>query len=468
MRSDRNKNKRALGRAFSKLNGLNALQIVMVMGAMVLLLITFSYSVRDTMDINRSKNILKVAADLKISGGADCSDLAIIDVNDRDDFKKRGIRGITTLRFGNPLRQYGVVSVLPDTYIDLKDDGVCNGKPLYNSFDPEHPNRFLRNIKSVTDFDTYAYITVDDETIMEVTNMLGVIRLKVKKEDISDINKYQKKIAKKYGVSHIKKVREPGIQGMNGLQAAAYARLGRGEHPSTKHAKYIRMVIKRIFRNLRNGSLSDLAIVRRMLLDGPNNIDDDYFIQLAARIKAYEAGRTMKWPMSYNRRTLNDLEGVVFPIKLVKDNRTLHKDWLGEYWYKKAGPNVRIEARTSREALDEILRIKKAKKEAARRAKEERERKEKEEREKEQNKKNKDEMDKPRKNDRDLGGDDDDEDDEDDGNTGGNRSNNGNRGNGGNNNGGGNNGGNNNGGGNNGGGSGGEDPGKEIPEGDIG
>ena len=62
MRSDRNKNKRALGRAFSKLNGLNALQIVMVMGAMVLLLITFSYSVRDTMDINRSKNILKVAA----------------------------------------------------------------------------------------------------------------------------------------------------------------------------------------------------------------------------------------------------------------------------------------------------------------------------------------------------------------------------------------------------------------------
>ena len=45
MRSDRNKNKRALGRAFSKLNGLNALQIVMVMGAMVLLLITFSYSV---------------------------------------------------------------------------------------------------------------------------------------------------------------------------------------------------------------------------------------------------------------------------------------------------------------------------------------------------------------------------------------------------------------------------------------
>ena len=146
-------------------------------------------------------------------------------MNDRDDFKKRGIRGITTLRFGNPLRQYGVVSVLPDTYIDLKDDGVCNGKPLYDSFDPEHPNRFLRNIKSVTDFDTYAYITVDDETIMEVTNMLGVIRLKVKKEDISDINKYQKKIAKKYGVLHIKKVRELGIQGMNGLQAAAYARL---------------------------------------------------------------------------------------------------------------------------------------------------------------------------------------------------------------------------------------------------
>ena len=62
MRSDRNKNKRALGRAFSKLNGLNALQIVMVMGAMVLLLITFSYSVRDTMDINRSKNIQNTAS----------------------------------------------------------------------------------------------------------------------------------------------------------------------------------------------------------------------------------------------------------------------------------------------------------------------------------------------------------------------------------------------------------------------
>ena len=55
MRSDRNKNKRALGRAFSKLNGLNALQIVMVMGAMVLLLITFSYSVQCNNGIHNSK-----------------------------------------------------------------------------------------------------------------------------------------------------------------------------------------------------------------------------------------------------------------------------------------------------------------------------------------------------------------------------------------------------------------------------
>ncbi len=464
--SEKRREKQGLASAFFlRMNRLNALQVIMVIGSMLLLAITFSYSIRDTLDINRSKNILKVAADLKISGGANCSDLAIIDVNDRDDFKKRNIRGITTLRFANPLQQFGVVSVLPDTYIDLKDDGLFNGKPLYDSFDEDKPHKFLSNIKSVTDFDTYAYITLDDEMIMEVTNMLGVIRLNVKKEDISDINKYQKKIAKKYGVSHVKKIREPGVQAMNGLQTAAYARLGRGEHPSTKHAKYIRIVIKRIFRNLRNGSLSDLAIVRRMLLDGPNNVENDYFVQLAARIKAYTAGRTMKWPMSYNRRTLNDLEGVVFPIKLVKDNKTLHEDWLGEYWYKKAGKDVRIEDRTSKAALDEILRIKKAKQEAARRAKEEKERKEKEEQENEQKNKNKNEVDRPRKRNDDLGGDgNEDEDDPEDGS-------NGNKNNGGGNNGnnggsGGSNGGGH-GGGNNGGGSG-ENPGDEIPEGDLG
>ena len=152
--------------------------------------------------------------------------IALFGVDSTDGQLKKGSRSDTIMvaSINQDTGEIRLVSVYRDTYLNLSNDRYdkCNG--AYSKGGAEQAMAMLNmNLDlNITDF-----VTVGYEAVIDCVNGLGGVYIDVDSEEIKHINNYQKSILRDTDIDEeLIMVDNTGYQLLNGLQAAAYCRIG--------------------------------------------------------------------------------------------------------------------------------------------------------------------------------------------------------------------------------------------------
>lgn len=129
-------------------------------------------------------------------------------------------------------------SFIRDTYVDI--DGYGKGR-INAAYMFGGPQLAIKTINKNFNMDIRDYYTVNFSGLADIIDGVGGLDINIKENEIKEINKYVREIAK------IKKQRptpitRPGIQRLNGKQAVAYARIrkvGNGDFDRTERQKEV-------------------------------------------------------------------------------------------------------------------------------------------------------------------------------------------------------------------------------------
>ena len=176
-----------------------------------------------------------------------------------------------------------LVSVYRDTYLNLGNDSYkkCNA-----AYSKGGAKQAVGMLNMNLDMDITQFVTVGYAGLAEVIDGLGGVWIDVDEDEIKHINNYQYSIIGKYAKKYlgdvpselnftpddyfkdydVTVVRQPGLQLLNGLQAAAYCRIRYVGNDFQRTARQ-REVIKAIETQAKQASLSTLTKVFESAVD---------------------------------------------------------------------------------------------------------------------------------------------------------------------------------------------------------
>jgi LCP family protein required for cell wall assembly len=148
-------------------------------------------------------------------------------------------------------------SLMRDLYVKIDGHGMNKLNAAYAYGGPELA---IKTINENFDMDIKDYVTANFAGLSDIIDAVDGIQINVKEQEIQQINKYMKEVAK------IKK-KQPtplindGVQRLNGIQAVAYARIrkvGNGDFERTERQKSVLMAL---FTKLKKSRISSYPFI---------------------------------------------------------------------------------------------------------------------------------------------------------------------------------------------------------------
>ncbi|MDY5423151.1 LCP family protein [Hornefia butyriciproducens] len=341
---------------------------IILLAVLALFAVCLAFDIQSGIDTHRAKEIKKAQAEYNLTGVGGCSDIVLINTGMKDarDIADKDIQNIMVVSFEDDARKaIQLTSLKRMTYVPGATGKT--GTALYKKYSAAHPENLLDAVQTMTGFRTDAYLAINDRTIIRMVRKIGVIQLNIDSDEIAELNRYQKILARKFHLADYTEITQPGIQPVTALQAAAYALIGSDAPEKSSSDRHARTVVRKIIRAIHGCSMADMEEYRHILMTGDNNFRSEYSMQVAARLEAYKLQHAVRWPQTFERHTYHGTR-YVFPVTAVSNARHLQID-LFEGTKFKAAREMRIYDKKIREALRDIEAIR-AEKEAARMAKE--------------------------------------------------------------------------------------------------
>ena len=312
---------------------------------------------------------------------ADIDDFVIINtgLEDCKTVEKKNIRNLTVMHFADNQKNVYPIQVQSMTYARFEESGTkykLEGGMIREAFSHDKPEVLFNALNNMADLDVSRYLVVNYGTIVRLVDRMQFIRLNVKQDDIEEINKNQKEIQEKLKIGTIKEIKVPGSQQLNGLQAAAFAMM-KGKGGDSKHDRKqttnFTKVVGKIIANMKESNMADLMKDKDIIFEGDNNIDNDYLVQMAARLLSYKKMDRVTWPSNYVFKTYDGTR-YKFANTVSENARKLHVEAFGETGYE-ISERVKECNAFNKNMLNRIEEIRKQREEEERIKKEEEERK---------------------------------------------------------------------------------------------
>lgn len=177
-----------------------------------------------------------------------------------------------------------LVSVYRDTYLNLGNDTY---KKCNSAYSKGGAKQAVGMLNMNLDLDITQFVTVGYAALAEVIDGLGGVWIDVDEDEMKHINNYQYSIIGKYAKKYLGEipsdlnftpddyfkdynlvvVRTPGMQLLNGLQAAAYCRIRYAGGSDFQRTARQREVIKAIETQAKQASLAELTKVFESAVD---------------------------------------------------------------------------------------------------------------------------------------------------------------------------------------------------------
>ena len=155
-------------------------------------------------------------------------------------------------------------SFMRDLYLDLPD-GSGDKQNLNYTMAYGGPELILKTINYNFNLTVDKFIHVSLHTLPTIIDKLGGVELNITSDELNFINGYIKGIDSENGTS-TEKLTSPGLQTLNGTQAAAYCRIRYTEGSDFKRTERQRDVLAALFEKFKTASITDLAVMMNDIL----------------------------------------------------------------------------------------------------------------------------------------------------------------------------------------------------------
>lgn len=167
-----------------------------------------------------------------------------------------------------------LVSVYRDTYLNQSDDTYNKATQAYFRGGPEQA---INMLNMNLDLDITDYVTVDFAAMVDVIDLLGGIEINIQTEaEVVHLNNYAIETSKVSGVKTTK-VKKPGLQVLDGVQATSYARIRYTAGDDFRRTERQREVIEAIVAKAKKANIVTL-----------NKIIDEVFPQVSTSLTMKE------------------------------------------------------------------------------------------------------------------------------------------------------------------------------------
>ena len=263
------------------------------------------------------RNILILGSDARADEDIDYSRTDAIIVMSINK-KNNDVRLISVMRDSYLKMAYGDEMILDKlTHAHAYGGGVNTAATLNRSLDLNISEYIVFNWKSVAD-------TVDT---------LGGIKVKVRENEIDDLNRYGKETAENVGGTFTR-IEKAGVQTLDGVQATTYCRIrktsGGDAGRTVRYKKILSGVMKKaITRPDKIGKVVDII--------SPNirtNMSQKDMFTAGVRAPLFDMKKGFTWPFDYYAGYLPDGISYVVPVTLESNVRELHEKAFDQQGYQ--------------------------------------------------------------------------------------------------------------------------------------
>jgi len=216
-----------------------------------------------------------------------------------------------------------LTSVYRDTMLDIDEDGEHKLDKVTRAYMYGGPLSLMRTLNRNMDLNIKEYIKVNWQTVADVTDAMGGLKLNVKDYEIDEMNKYIKSTNKTLHGNKTK-IKKAGWQTLNGIQTVTYCRIRKVGNGDYERSERMRRTLKAAFKKAKTMKLSELNdIANATLPEIGTDISAESMTKMAIKAFDYKLGKNYGWPYDV---TAAIVDGVWYgpPVTLESNVKELH------------------------------------------------------------------------------------------------------------------------------------------------
>ena len=251
---------------------------------------------------------------------------------EKDALKAANTDAIIVVSMNERNKDVNVVSVFRDTYLRMGDTSTY--EKINAAYYFGGAQMAMKSLNQAMDLNIKKYVLFNFKMVADLVDAVGGIKVDVKEREIDELNKYTKETAKHIGQKKYKKVKKPGKQKLEGVQAVSYGRIRKGVGDDFRRTSRMRTVIKKVTKKLKKKNLWQLKRIMETCLDDcKTNLSQNDMIGFAQRMSKVNFNKSVGYPYTVKTGMLNG-RSYVFPGNLEESARRLHKEFYGDEEYE--------------------------------------------------------------------------------------------------------------------------------------
>ncbi|WP_343209746.1 LCP family protein [Anaerolentibacter hominis] len=317
------------------------LEIIFILVILLIMFIVFKLFQIPKADIPADAVITNDLSEKTEQNLEDYQNIALFGVDSRENELKQNTRSDTIMvaSINKKTKEVKLVSIYRDTYVYIDNEHGYN--KINHAYSYGGPELAINTINQNFDLNITDFITVNFNSLAEIVDALGGVTIDIQKDEIKEVNRYTKDVAKildKKGG----KIKEAGSQKLNGVQATAYCRVRKTSGGDYRRSERQRAVLSAIVDEVKKANpIKLLSIINTVFPHIYTSLSVKDILFMAPGAFSYKLVSTEGFPFEKEGRTVNKTS-YVFPLKSLDENVSkLHKHLFGT---KKYSPSSQVKS----------------------------------------------------------------------------------------------------------------------------
>ena len=222
-------------------------------------------------------------------------------------------------------------SVYRDTMLDLGDDTPGLDK-VTHAYYYGGPTKVLYALNKNLDLNIKEVVVVNWKSVADTVDALGGLDIEIQESEIYEMNKYIQDTYNNIGGSN-EKIKEAGMQTLNGNQAVTYARIRKDSSEGDyRRNERMKIVVQAAFEKAKGMNVSTLEnISEEILPEIKTNMSSADMMGMLLKLTSYTMTDSVGWPYEVGSYSNNGWYGP--PVTLESNVSQLHEEFFAQEDY---------------------------------------------------------------------------------------------------------------------------------------
>lgn len=233
-----------------------------------------------------------------------------------------------------------LISVMRDSYLKMDENGTLTLDKITHAHAYGGGVDTCAALNRSLDLNISEFIIFNWKAVSDTVNALGGITVDVKKDEISDLNKYGKETAENVGGKYTK-ITHTGVQEIDGVQAATYCRIRKTSGGDSGRASRYKKVMSAVMKKAMTSPLKMSALAKNVLPEIRTNMSQTQMLTAVLRAPGYDIKGNVSFPKKYYGGLIGGVWYAV-PTTLKSNVKWLHEKAFAQTNYTPSSTCLKI------------------------------------------------------------------------------------------------------------------------------